>query len=311
MTTTVRESTWEGLPALVVESDEIRTVVLPGLGAKVGDSFEAYDISGWDECFPTIGEVVYPEAPWQGVTVPDHGELWSLPWQWSDEGGALRMWTYGVRFGYRFERTFRFTSEGRVVIDYVVENLTPFPFKTLWSMHPFFVDTPGNQVLLPAGVRVRVEVAGGERLGAFLAEHPWPVTVDRLGTTIDLSRAEPPDERFMAKLFTTPLAEGWAALIDENDGHFLAFTFDPTVVPFVGLALMRGGWPESGEASRSVILEPCSGWPDRLDLAITRGACAVVPASGTRRWQVTLQLGIGRDRLDRALRPDSGTYPRS
>ncbi|MFM7679261.1 MAG: hypothetical protein ACKO83_10495, partial [Roseiflexaceae bacterium] len=35
------------------------------------------DSGGWDECFPTVGRCTYPTAPWQGVALADHGELWS------------------------------------------------------------------------------------------------------------------------------------------------------------------------------------------------------------------------------------------
>jgi galactose mutarotase-like enzyme len=323
----VKETITEGLASLTVESDEVRMVLLPDLGGKVislvwkprgreylwrqpdrplrlagyGDAFEDQDISGWDECFPTIGEADYPEAPWRGVIVPDHGELWALPWRWVSHDQSITMWTHGVRFAYRFERTFAFGNDGRVDVEYAVENLTPYPFKALWSMHPFLAVTATTRVLLPPDVRVRVEVAKGSRLGTFLAEHPWPVTRDRLGERIDLSLVGSRDDSFMAKLFTTPLEHGWAALYDEEDGDFLAFTFDPAAVPFVGLALMRGGWPETGAASYSVILEPCSGWPDRLDLAVTRGVCTEVPALSTRRWRVALHLGSGRARLDHAI----------
>jgi hypothetical protein len=94
---------------------------------------------------------------------------------------------------------------------------------------------------------------------------------------------------------------GWGALFDGADETFLAFTCDPAAVPFVGICLMRGGWPETGEPSYSVILEPCNGWPDRLDLAITRGDCAVIPPRGERLWQVSLHLGRGPAALDAVI----------
>ena len=67
------------LPCGVVSVSNAAPVA--NLGARcVGD----YDASGFDECFPTIGACAYPEAPWQGVIAPDHGELWTLPWAWQE-----------------------------------------------------------------------------------------------------------------------------------------------------------------------------------------------------------------------------------
>ena len=321
------ESTIEGLEALIVESDDIRLTVLPQLGAKVlslvskptdyeylwrqpgrplqltryGADFEAGDISGWDECFPTIGECVYPEEPWRGVVVPDHGELWSAAWDWMVEGDTLRMATDGVRFPYRFERTFSFPEPGRLTVTYTIENRTPFSLRALWSMHPFFRVRPDTKILLPESSRVRVEVSKLDRLGSFLTQKAWPVTQNRNGDDVDLSVVGPLDRDSMEKIFTDRLAEGWAALFTPSNEQYVAMTFDPTVVPYVGVAAMRGGWPETGEPSYSVILEPCTGWPDRLDIAIPRGEAMTVSGKTITKWNVIIHLGRGRGALEQSI----------
>lgn len=327
MSASLQTSSIDDLLSLEIETERTKLVILPELGAKVislldkaggrehlwrhpgrpfrrphyGASFEQYDLSGWDECFPTIGEVVYSQAPWQGITVPDHGELWSLPWQWDFADNSLRMWVNSVRFAYRFERTFHFSESGAIAIAYAVHNPTEFPLHALWSMHPFMNVTASSRVILPPEVRVRVELSLDERVGAFLSEHPWPLTQNRRGQSVDLSRVEPIDAPVIEKLFTTPLVDGYAALIDESDGAFLAFTFDPQQVPFVGVCHIRNGWADVGAPSNSTILEPCSGWPDRLDLAMTRGAAMVIPPRDERRWQVNLHVGTGQVALERVI----------
>lgn len=326
MPATLKTTQIDGLLGLVVETKSLTLSILPELGAKVislvhqpsahehlwrhpgrplrlaryGDAYDRYDLSGWDECFPTISEVVYPEAPWQGIFVPDHGELWSVPWQWDFQADTLRMWTHSVRFAYRFERIFRFVGDA-IEITYIVHNPTPFAFKALWSMHPFLNVTPTSRVILPPAVRVRVELSLGERIGAFLSEHPWPLAQDRHGQPVDLSQIGLGDAQTIEKLYTTPVGAGYAALYDEASGHFLAFTFDPQSVPFVGVCHIRNGWREVGAPSNSTILEPCTGWPDRLDLAMTRGASMTIPAQGERRWQVVLQVGKGAEALQQVI----------
>lgn len=319
MTLSVQAGEHEGLRALIAQDDDLRLVVLPDLGAKVislvyrptereylwrhprrplrlsayGAPYEAADISGWDECFPTIGAGLYPAAPWAGVALPDHGELWALPWEHEHIAGQLRMWVHSVRFAYTFERTFTFRPGALLDIAYRVTNPTPYPLHALWSMHPFLRVSPEARTLLPEAVSVRVERTKGGRLGHFLTEHPWPLTTDADGHAIDLSLQGSPDPRWMEKLFTTRLTEGWAGMHDPVDDHYLRFTFDPGAVPFVGLAQMRGGWPENDAASISLILEPCSGWPDRLDIAIRRGECVTLLPKSELAWTVTLRLGAG------------------
>ena len=331
MTATLQTTSVEGLVCLVVETPTLKLAVLPDVGAKVislvhqasgheflwrhpgralqrpayGAPYDHYDLSGWDECFPTIGPVVYPADPWQGVAVPDHGELWALPWSWEFTGDRLHMWVNSVRFAYTFHRTFDFTQAGTVAITYQVTNPTPFGLQALWSMHPFLNVTPTSRVLLPEGVRVRIEISQNERIGSFLNERPWPLVVDRTGNTVDLSLMGPPGQPYVEKLFSTPLPAGWSALYDEADEHFLAFTFDPASVPFMGVCQLRGGWPED-VPSYSTILEPCNGWPDRLDLAMSRGASVEIPANGERTWQVTLHVGQGKGALDALLTMDDG-----
>jgi hypothetical protein len=313
----------EDLNGLVFENDTIKMTILPDLGAKVislvlkangheylwrypgrplrlpeyDSTFTDYDISAWDECFPTIYPVPYPLDPWKGIQVPDHGEVWALPWRWEMQGEALRMWTHSIRFGYHFERTFRLTDDGAIEIAYSATNPTAFPLHSLWSMHPFFNVTPTSRILLPTHTRIRVEASKYNRLGGFMAEHPWPRTVDTHGLPTDMGLLGSPEQAINDKLYTTPLTQGWAALFDPQGEHYLAFTFDPREVPFLGICLIRGGWPVGGIPAFTAILEPCKGWPDRLDLAMTQGASFEVPAGGECRWNVNLHLGTGWDKL--------------
>jgi hypothetical protein len=327
MSATLVETHAEGLVYLVVETDRLTVKVLPEIGAKVisllwkpsdrellwrqpgrelrrplyGAAFEAYDISGWDECFPSIGEVHYPDGPWKGIVVPDHGELWSQPWRWTWAEQTLRMWVHSVRFGYRFERNFDFTMNDRIAIHYQVTNPTPFPLKALWSMHPFFAVSPSSRVLLPDGTSVVTEISKGERLGAYLSRNPWPNAQDRSGASIDLSVMGPRYQGYVEKLFSTPLAVGWSALYDASTEEFLAFTFDPEQIPYMGICQIRDGWPYEGETAFTTILEPCNGWPDRLDVAVERGAYQVIPAQGEQSWSVTLHIGQGKQALQTIL----------
>ncbi|MGH2367554.1 MAG: hypothetical protein ACRDI2_05090 [Chloroflexota bacterium] len=317
----VDETRVDGLRALALEGEAVRLVVVPEVGAKIvscldrrtgheylwrnpwvpivrpdyAGPFERYDISGWDECFPGIGQCAYPDGPWQGTVVPDHGEVWTLPWHATLETDGLRLWTHGVRFPYTLEKRLTPTGDG-FAMRYRVHNPTPYPFKCFWSAHPLFVATPRTRVLFPDGVRVRLEVSRSGRLGPLLTEHAWPRTVDRYGRQVDLAVIGPEGQGEADKLYTTPLPAGWAALHDGASDQWLAFTFDPAQVPLVGLWSNRSGWP-TDRPCYNLALEPCSGCPDRLDIAVLRGEYQTVPPEGDLNWDLDVHLGRGETSL--------------
>jgi galactose mutarotase-like enzyme len=328
MATRIDETQVDGQRGIALQNDAVRVVVLPGVGAKIvscadvrtgheyvwrnpdraivpppyAAAFDQYDISGWDECFPGIGQCVYPEGPWQGTVVPDHGELWTLPWHAEPQPDGVRLWVHGARFPYTFEKRIALTDDGFATF-YRVHNPTAFPFTCVWSTHPLFVATPQTRVLLPEGVRVRLEVSFTGRLGPLLAEHPWPRTRDRRGQEVDLSLFGPEGQGEADKLYTTPVAVGWAALHDGASDQWLAFTFDPAEVPLVGYWANRGGWPPDRPCF-NLALEPCSGCPDRLDIAIPRGEYQTVPPEGDLAWRLDVHVGKGESGL-RATLPAS------
>lgn len=266
-----------------------------------GDPFEVHDISGFDECFPGIAEGPYPEYPWQGTTVPDHGELWTLPWEASLEGDTLVLGVHGVRFPYRLEK--RLTLEpgaATLRIDYRLVNLAPFPLRYLWSAHPLFAARPGMRVLLPEGAEVRVDWSKHDRLGPFDTTHQWPQGRLADGTFAALDRLPEAGADTADKVYTTRLpatAAGWCALHDPGTNEYVAFRFDARRVPYIGVWLNMDGWPlqpgESEGPCYNVALEPCTGFPDRLDRAVARDEVATLAASATTEWTLRLETGRG------------------
>jgi hypothetical protein len=300
------------LDAVALGDDDLRVVVVPELGGKLcsivwegrellarnplqparyAAPYADFDASGFDECLPTIAPCPYPEAPWQGIPVPDHGEVWSIPWSCGSSGDALYLAVDGVRFPYRFEKTVAVRPPGRIRLAYTFTNLAPVPFKFLWSAHPLLAPRPGMRIHLPAETRVRVDWSKFDRLGDLLDEHPWPLIRDRAGNEVDLSLILGPETGLVDKLYTTRLDEGWCAVHDPADGFFAAMRFPPERVPYVGLSINLGGWPVDKPGYYNLGLEPCNGYPDRLDVAIARGDCAVALPGGRLEWWLELQMG--------------------
>ena len=310
--------TFKDLPALQVSDGVVRLTVLPAWGGKVAEIFDRrrgrewlfenpalsyercaarmpaygadyvgqFDVGGFDECFPTVGPCFYPTDPWRGTPLPDHGEVWSVPWDADVKGDVLNLTTHGVRLPYRLEKSIRLTGNGGIRFDYRAINPTAYPVPFLWSSHPLFAIRPGMCLKLPVDA-MRVFSAP-----AFPAHHgdriPWPRSDE-----LDLSRVPQPDAGVAVKLFSPPLSEGWAELSDPADGAAFRFTFDPTRVTHLGLWLNYGGWAGAIGAQPyfNLGLEPCIGAPDTLDTAVNHwGEYGVLPPKGSQTWWLQITL---------------------
>lgn len=326
---TISELEYKGFPAVLLRSAMLEIIVIPSLGAKAvslrflptgrqwlwqdptrpyrsgvyGDDFAAYDISGFDECFPSIGECFYPDYPWKGAIVPDHGELWSLPWEYKIEENSLHLQVHGVRFPYLFEKWLTFTAPGRCRIQYRVTNLSSFPFKYIWSAHPMFAIEPGMRIHLPGTPRLYKEFGIGGRIGpdrgpgngGYLSEHVWPFVVNASGEQEDLRDLDYPIPPVMDKVYADGLSSGWCALHNPRTGEYVSFAFSPSRVPRVGVCVDMGAWPFTGQPSYWTALEPCTGCTDRLDVAILRGEHSVMETLATKEWTLNLVAGQMRD----------------
>src|SRR5262249_31113709 len=154
--------------ARALENDVLHVVVLPELGAKLaslldkrtnhewllslgarpvkpvayGATFTRQDMSGWDEMFPTIDACPYPApGPYQGQPLPDHGEVWSLPWHGDTASDRLSLSVQGKVIPYTLSRTMTL-AENQVILSYSLSNPTADELIWLWATHPQFTVMP-------------------------------------------------------------------------------------------------------------------------------------------------------------------------
>jgi hypothetical protein len=96
---------------------------------------------------------------------------------------------------------------------------------------------------------------------------------------------------------------------DPETGRYAAFLFGTDMIRYVGLSINLGGWPADEAGYYNLGLEPCNGYPDRLDLAIERGDYAVALPGQSLKWSMDLRVGecadmaAEIDRLRTARRP--------
>ena len=302
-----------GFPAVALRSEQVEVIVIPALAGKlsnlrrlrgrewlwrndqiplaspsVGASYvETADSGGWDECFPTVGPCPMPGD--EKLMLPDHGELWSLPWDsrvYDFAGGTAFTGTArGQLLPYDFHREVILDRDEPVVrFHYRLRHLGETPFHWIWSAHPLFNVQPGTMLTLPSVHQVRVDAAVGrpELRGETM---PWPP--EGGGSFIF-----PETGSWALKLFGDIGASGRAILTDPREGERLELVIPADSIPQVGLWINCRGWaPPGKEPYYNLALEPCIGAPDRLDDAVDRWKLAQLLKPGeVREWGFEVRL---------------------
>lgn len=277
----------QGFEVYVLRSQAIELAVVPELGARIislknlrtgrqwlwhpvgglklfrngaAEDFSLSTLAGVDECLPTIAPCV-----WQGRKLPDHGEVWSVPWHvdqaaWAK--GILRT-SVGLKVSpFDFERTLEVLGNA-VRMKYRLANRSDVPESFLWALHPLLNVQPGDRLILPTSTR------------ALLDGDEW---IDAVDSTIP--------EGGCAKVFAAPLLEGRAGVHNKLNGDRLLLEWDPVSNNTLGLWLTRGGW----HGHHHLALEPTNGAPDPLALAAAQKHCGTLPARGSLSWTIFWRL---------------------
>jgi hypothetical protein len=100
---------------------------------------------------------------------------------------------------------------------------------------------------------------------------------------------------FAAKLFSNRLEIGSAGLYKKRSDESLLFSFNTDRVPFLGIWLCYGGWPQDTEPTEyTLALEPCNARPDSLEEACKWGDQQKISPMSIQCWQVDIDLIEGR-----------------
>lgn len=312
----ITAGTFKGQRSWVIRSPLIEATILPDLGTKLaslihrrtgreliyqrddwsvfpsppyGAVFTDYDLSGFDDMFPTIDVCPYPGGSWDGTILPDHGEVWAVPWSTRVADGALIAVVYGWRLPYRLEKRVWLSRDNALRIDYQATNLVDEDLHVLWAAHPLCTCNESTRIILPPGVdRVVNAYPGSRRFARYAAEAAWPemTTVD--GARHRLDRVGPASLGLAEKYWVDGrLPAGWGVLQHTDTHEALGFAFPVATVPYLGVWLTEGGLA----GHYHVALEPGTAAMDRPDVARRWGRGWVLPARATVSWYLTLAVG--------------------
>jgi galactose mutarotase-like enzyme len=244
---------------------------------------------------PTIVACPYPgPGAALGAPLPDHGELWTEPWQAEATESAVTLHADGRSLPYRFARTATLAEPDTLVLDYSVENTGSETLLYLWAAHPQFRCEPGAEVVLPPEIDHVVNVLPAEwgaEWGPPGGLTPWPLIqagAARLfpGRVGDISRRAgrkfyvPPDRRIT-----------WAGLWRPAVQCGLQMTWQSAAAPYWGIWVDEGAFYPS---SSVVALEPTNGYYDSLALAAANDRVGKLAPGARTSWRVSVRVGAGQ-----------------
>jgi hypothetical protein len=312
---TIHASRYKDQPALTVESSTLAAQFLPHVGAKLcslvhqpsgaelllqrpnpayrlasydSDYVADGECSGCDEMLPAIDRCCYHAHPWRGTPIPDHGEVWSLPWACREDDDALKFTVHGVRFPYRLEKRVSLPDPRTLRSEYRLTNLSIFDFDFMWASHMMLNLEEGAELALPEGTRRVVTALNFDgSLGRYGDEFDWPIATLPDGSTRDLRRIRAESAQAATKYFVKgAMSEGWAELSYPRSGFVLRLEWPVERVPYLAALVDEGGW----DNLYSIFVEPATSSFDRPDIARLRGECATLPAGGEYEWYLELRV---------------------
>ncbi len=287
---------------ITLENSHLSAEILPSLGGKIwtlldrnsntqwiwnnpsippakvpaGANYDDHWSGGWEELFPNDAP-----GPFDGRTLPDHGEWWSHSWTHKKlSDGALHMQLETQSIRAKCEKTIRLDPNSPVLfVSYRIENLEPEEIRFLFKQHLAIALKPKHVIELPGGTVTPVDLDFSTRL-TKPSPFPWP------GTDVDLSRPSPPEEEKREFVYVENLPESWCGVRDAESGARLRLFYPGEIFPYVWIFMDLGGWRKYYTA----VLEPCTNMPKDLTKAAAAGQCARLGPGKVLEFEVRVEL---------------------
>jgi hypothetical protein len=223
------------------------SLVQPGREA----SFASGAVGGIEECLPTVARCSV-----DGELIPDHGDFWQFAWEASDiSAQQVSLSARGFSRPLLFDKVVSL-GDSSLSITSRITNTGESETSFLYAMHPLLAVDPGDRIALPSTCqKVRVYGSLGERLGSTTTEASWPIADTPFGE-VDLSTLGAPESSTAEMLYTQRLQEGWCGLYRTGAKQGIVFRFDERKLPYLGLWICCGGWPDDLESPRQFAFAP-------------------------------------------------------
>jgi galactose mutarotase-like enzyme len=304
--------TYKDVNAVILENDSLKVTLLAEIGSKIasiiykplnyealwqnpgkrykrtnyGDSYPAGEFSGFDEMFPSISRCFYENSPWAGVEIPDHGEVWSIPWQYSIEKDHVALEVKGVRLPYKLCKKV-FLEDNRIRIEYQATNLSDNDMDFIWAAHPLFNTSKGMEFIVPAGMNKIVNAVPGKRLPDYGKTYDFPITQLADGSKFNLAVVpEKNDYGYQKYYFVGKVTEGWCIIYNPARKLNIGLSFPKEKVPYLGMWLNEGGW----DGQYNIAPEPATAAMDSITAAKLWQASSVLKAGQKIDWHLNIDF---------------------
>ena len=290
----------QSLSQYVISSDKMSVAVVPALGGRLveltdlsagrqwlwrnhsrplggvtaGSDYDEVWQGGFEELFPT-------DAPTDvtGVAYPDHGELWSIPWDVAEaKDGSLSLTVAGPVTGVRVTKTIAVRGN-ELTLQYRLDHSGDTPIPYLFKLHPALAVDDACRIELPGGIVEKVSQDFGNILDTTnpLA---WP-------TAMNLDRCRNESSHTNEFIYVSKLPQGRCGITDLRAGSWICFDYPIEVFPYCWVFMTYGGW----RGHNVVVLEPCTNYPKDLPTAISRGTSAILEPHAASEFEVRVSIG--------------------
>ena len=290
-----------GEDGICLENQHLRVIVIPGRGGKTasvrrkdssfellfqqcedqyptlypGMPFSQGDSSGFDDVFPSMGEQI--RLGGRILTMPDHGEIWTLPMDTVQEEGALIQTCQGRLLPYRYEKRI-WLDEDSVRYEISICNTSKYAFPCVWLCHCLMNLEEGAVFALPWEGQLAQNILAGSPLGSVGQLHVH-------GGAYDFDH-QPSPGLALKYYLSQPVRKGLCVVDYPRSGVRAELSFDPEEMPYLGFWITTGGY----RGHNNFAFEPATGYYDTIGCSQERGRSTVLEPSQTLRMHLGIRL---------------------
>ncbi|GGE02118.1 DUF5107 domain-containing protein [Paenibacillus nasutitermitis] len=297
MKSIIRETQYKNNHAYMIENDYVLAITVPSIGGKLvsifdkstgkewllnsgdrelqpiasGTKFVEADMSGWDECFPTVKPCTV-----SGTEFSDHGDIWDMSWNAESMAGGILSSVMNKYPTCRFSRLMTL-QDNRLVLSYDVFNSSEQQIPFIWIPHPQFSLSEPTRILLPEPLNELLCVYNSDQQKInHIAAIPENWVID------------PICNQTGEKYYTPkPVADAWSGLYGLESKSYIKLKTDANIARYLGIWIDRGLFND-----RPVIaLEPSIGYFDLLTRALENGTAAYIAPNESCKWYLEIELG--------------------
>jgi len=307
---------YKGEKAVSIENEILHCTILPQRGAKIVSlklkvqsgpsnyvealsqiSTEEYrvsveydrpfigeDGSGFDDMLPNIDTCNILDESGQSIHLPDHGEVWSRPWEQVVSKDAVCFTIKGTVFPYSFTKVISL-HENEMVVNYSIDNKSAYRIPFQWAAHALFKINTSCKLNVPEHLTSIYNVHAGTTLpeAPKVYSFPYPFEKESLDLRVMPKKNNQGAQKYW---FSDPLEKGECGIIDFERELKTSLHFNPKELPWLGIWVNEGGWHNG----YNIGIEPSTCWLDSPLDAMRSNRASFLNAWEKKNWDIRIKL---------------------